>query len=304
MILSSGMSLLPNLLGSPPPGALDLVCFGVCFSGIALVAVFLLTLSVAHVMTRLKSDQHLGGFEQYQAFIAPHFFLGTALVLSVLRSPSWLASGFQGAGLVALMGMLAAAIHGSRQRLVAVFSRPRLIALGTVIAALWVAAFVLMLQSPHSIERWFDRAHLISPLASFGVVTLWLSLVAGWKVKVKGIDSAARYEGIWRKTEGGFALDTGEETLRVEVPAVVQEYEDAREGERCVVFLALPRKSHGPFRGEGPLVAGLVVAGTMDDYRASLGQAVCCVHIVALCALWALAYSAMELVLRAVLVLS
>ena len=183
------------------------------------------------------------------------------------------------------------------ESLVAFFSRPRIVALAIAIVALWVGAFVLTLQSPHSIERSLERASLISPFVSPGVAVLWVLLVAGWNRRVKGIEAAARHEGIWRKSESGFTLDTGEATLRVEVPAAAQEYEGARVEECCVVFFALPRTSHGPFRGEGPLVATLVVAGTWEEYRASLDEALHCLHLVALCALWALACSAVELVL-------
>lgn len=264
----------------------------------SLVGGLLLTIAVVHVMMQLSKDKALDRSEEVLAIVAPHFFLSIALMVSLTSVPSWVVISIQSAGLVALIVMFAGAVRGSRRRLVAYFTRARLFGVAACIVGLWALAFIAMQLSTHSVEGCLERGLLISPMVSLIVFLFWLSLIPAWTGKVKGIENAPRHEGVWRSNDDGFALDVGDKTHRVELARTHYKEKNVRSGEPCVVFGA-PVQADGPFRDTGTLVASHVAAGSWEEYRQSLRDGLRCVHIVALAVLWALAFSAIELMLVA-----
>lgn len=268
------------------------------FAGLGALVGGLLLIAAWHVTLRLSRGETLGAPDEALAILVPHLFLGVALMVSLASAPSGIVIGVQSAGFFALVAMVIGAIRGSRARLIALFTRARLIAVVACIIALWSLAFVAMHLSADSIEVCLERARLMSPSVSMMVAALWFSLIVAWKGKVKGIESAPRHEGVWRSGDDGLALDVGEETYRVELAGAHRKEKDVRPGEPCVVF-APAVQGDGPFRGSAPLVASHIVAGTWQGYRRSLRDGFYCLSILAVSALWGLAFSAIELMLVA-----
>lgn len=289
-------------MASPHMGGaalIPLLMLGLLVVALSLIAFF----SVLNLAKRLRKGQRLSLTQAVRAFLVPHFFLGTALLSALLFLPKS-AIALQSAGIFALFVLLVAAAKGDAQFLVALFPPRRLLTVLGFLVALWGVAFYFMLSEESGrlmglqerMESWQARSTLLPALISLALIVCWLSLLIAWKGRVKGIESAPRYEGIWRTKDDGLALDVGEETHPVQLGKTHLLDEALRSGERCVLFAAPVRKGDGPFRGGTTLVASHVVAGSWDAYRRSLRDGLYCLHILAVAGLWGLAFSAAELI--------
>lgn len=288
------MLLLPNILAPSFAGLGHLIVSSLC-GLIGVICAFLSVCAVMYLVGRLQNER-LKRWDEYLVIIAPHFFLGTALILARVRLPFY-AMGAQWVGIVSLFALIVAGWRRAPRRFVGLFSPSRLVGLGTCVALLWVGALFSMLQSHRSLEEGLEQAALTSPNVSLIVFLFWLSLIPAWRAKVKGIENTPRHEGVWRSSGDGFVLDVGDETHRVELARAHHKEKDVSLGKTCVVFGPPSAQGAGPFREMGTLVASHVVAGTWEEYRQSLRDGLHCVHIVAVVALWGLGFSALELVL-------